>query len=393
MKFSCRTIITWLLAITFMTTPALGQATTSFETLARNAILIEMDTGTVLYEKGADERLPPASMSKLMTIYLTFEQLAKGAISMEDTFPVSVPVWQRWYKSEGSLMFVREGERVSVHDLLMGIIVQSGNDACDVIAEGLAGSTEVFADWMNKKAKELGLTNSHFVNAHGWPDPDHYMSLRDIAILSERIIRDFPQYYPMFAEKSFTYANIPQGNRNPLLYSMPGADGLKTGHTEEAGYGVSVSAVQDGRRLIAVIAGTNNMRERGQEAERILTYGFRNFKTYELFKPGQTIEEAAVWLGAAPTVPLIAPQGVKVTLHRSARNDLKVTLSYEAPLPAPVEAGQPVGVAKVQAPGMADLEIPVVAGQSVGELTGFARIKAAFSHLLWGNSEAGAGGE
>src|SRR5690606_7581344 len=160
---------------------------------------------------------------------------------------------------------------VSVHDLLMGIIVQSGNDACDVIAEGLAGSTEVFADWMNKKAKELGLTNSHFVNAHGWPDPDHYMSLRDIAILSERIIRDFPQYYPMFAEKSFTYANIPQGNRNPLLYSMPGADGLKTGHTEEAGYGVSVSAVRDGRRLIAVLAGTNNMRERGQEAERIPT--------------------------------------------------------------------------------------------------------------------------
>lgn len=369
--------------------PAASRAAPPFETLAGNAILIEMETGAVLYEKGADERLPPASMSKLMTIYMVFHQLATGAIKLEDTLPVSVPVWQRWHKSEGSLMFVREGERVSVEDLLRGIIVQSGNDACDVIAEGLAGSEEQFAEWMNSKAKEMGLTNSHFVNSHGWPEPDHYMSVRDIAILSEHLIRDFPQYYGMFAETEYTYAGIKQGNRNPLLYTMQGADGLKTGHTEAAGYGVSVSAVRDGRRLIAVIAGTKNMRERAQEAERILTYGFRNFKTYELFKPEQVLDEVQVWLGAAATVPLVAPQGLKVTLNRAARKDMKVTLRYDAPLAAPIAVGQAVGVARVEAAGMTPMEVPVVAGAAVDKLTGFARIGAAFNHLLWG----GASGE
>ncbi len=362
--------------------PAL--AATPFETTARNAILVEFETGKVLYEKGADDRIPPASMSKLMTIYLVFEQLKNGSLKLSDTLPVSVDVWRKWHKSEGSLMFVREGERVTIQDLLQGIIVQSGNDACDVIAEGLAGSEENFAEWLNQKAKALGLTGSHFMNAHGWPDPNDYMTVRDIARLSERIIKDFPEYYGYFAEKTYTYAGIRQNNRNPLLYTMEGADGLKTGHTEEAGYGVAVSAVRDGRRLVAVIAGTESIRERAREAERILAHGFRNFKTYTVFKKDQVIDNAPVWLGAKGSAPLISPLDVRVTLERSARRDMKVTLSYDSPLAAPVTVNQPVAIARIEAPGMEAVEVPVVAGASIDALSGFSKIGAAIKYLIWG---------
>ncbi|RMF08213.1 MAG: D-alanyl-D-alanine carboxypeptidase [Alphaproteobacteria bacterium] len=356
------------------------------ETAARHAILIEMETGAVLFEKDADTPIPPASMSKLMTIYEVFAQLKSGALKLDDTFTVGVDTWRKWRKLDGSTMFLNAGDKVTVEQLLRGIIVQSGNDACDVIAIGLAGSIETFADWLNQRAAQIGLTDSHFTNPSGWPDPDHRMSVRDIAKLSERLIREFPEYYHYFAEKSYTYAGVRQPNRNPLLFTMEGADGLKTGHTEASGYGLAASAQREGRRLVLVFSGTSSMRERAREAERLMSYGFRNFKTYKLFDAGEVIDNAVVWLGDKETVPLVVEQDVKLTLARTDRRDMTVRLVYDAPLPAPIEKGQPVAVLEVSAPDMETVQIPVVAGDSSTKLTGFKRVKAAFNFLLWGAS-------
>ncbi|VAX02975.1 D-alanyl-D-alanine carboxypeptidase, partial [hydrothermal vent metagenome] len=244
-----------------------------FKTPAKHAIMVEGATGAVLFEYEADVQMPPSSMSKLMTIYLTFERLRDGNIMLDDELEVSDTIWRKW-RLQGSTMFLKEGQKVTVHDLLMGVVVQSGNDACAVLAEGLAGSEEAFVHLSNEKAKELGMTNSHFTNVNGWPDEDHYMSSRDLAILSQKLVTDFPEYYPMFKEKKFTFNNISQTNRNPLLYSMPSADGLKTGHTEAAGYGLVASAVEKGRRLILVVNGLKSNRARAREAERLLRHGF-----------------------------------------------------------------------------------------------------------------------
>ncbi|MEK9848811.1 MAG: D-alanyl-D-alanine carboxypeptidase family protein, partial [Rhodospirillaceae bacterium] len=234
----------------------------TLETKARHALMIDMETNAVILEKAADEPMPPASMSKLMTIYMVFEKLKAGKLNLKDRFIVSEKAWRKG----GSKMFVRVNRRVSVKDLLRGIIIQSGNDACIVIAEGLAGSEEAFAEEMNGKAAEIGLKNSQFKNATGWPAEGHYMSARDLATLSSKLIKDFPDYYPMFAEKSFRYSKIKQGNRNPLLYRRGGADGLKTGHTEASGYGLTASAQREGRRLLLVVNGLNSSRERASEA-------------------------------------------------------------------------------------------------------------------------------
>lgn len=356
------------------------------KTEARHAILIEMETGAVLLDKDSDTPIPPASMSKLMTIYEVFEQLKSGALKLDDSFTVGVDTWRKWRKLDGSTMFLNAGDKVTVEQLLRGIIVQSGNDACDVIAIGLAGSIENFAEWLNQRARDIGLTNSHFTNPSGWPDPGHHMSVRDIAHLSELLIRRFPEYYHYFAEKSYTYAGVRQPNRNPLLFTMEGADGLKTGHTEEAGYGLSASAVREGRRLVLVFGGTSSMRERAREAERLMSYGFRNFKTYQLFKAGETVDDAVVWLGEKETIPLVVEDDVKLTIGRTDRRDMQVKLVYDSPLTAPIEKGQPVAVIEVSAPEMETVRIPLVAGEGSSKLTGFQRIKAAFNFMLWGAS-------
>ena len=352
----------------------------AFETMAKQLILTDGATGMVLAEKNADQPMYPASMSKMMTLYIAFERLASGRIAMQDEFTVSRKAW----RMKGSRMFVEVGSKVSVADLLRGIIVQSGNDASVVLAEGLAGSEEAFADLMNRKAIELGLRGSRFVNATGWPHPDHVTTAHDLAELARRIIADFPQYYPMFAEKTYTYNDIRQGNRNPLLYRYDGADGLKTGHTEASGYGLVASAARHGQRLILVVNGLSGVNVRAREAERWLDYGFREFKNYVLFEAGQTVDEFDVWLGEAETVPLVVDRDVAVVMSRKARTGMVVKIVADGPVSAPVERGTVVARLVVSAPDTAAREWPLMAGATVDSLSGFGRLGAAIHELIWG---------
>ncbi len=375
----CRALATVLAVLAVSATPA---AAANFETPATHAVLIDHETGTVLLEKNADEAMPPASMSKLMTVYMLLERLADGALGLDDTFAVSKKAW----RMAGSKMFVLVDARVTVGDLLRGIIVQSGNDACVVVAEGLGADEEAFARQMTERAGELGLTGSNFVNATGWPHPDHYMTARDIATLSRRLIDDFPQYYSMFSETEFTYAEIRQGNRNPLLYKDLGVDGLKTGHTEASGYGLAASAVRKGRRLILVVNGLESTRERSRESERLLDWGFREFSNYALFKPGETVTEAEVWLGESGTVPLVVPTDVKLTLGRRARRGLTATVRYTGPVPAPIIEGRQIAVMEISAPDTETVTVPLLAGASVSRLGFFGRLGAAVNYLVLGAS-------
>ncbi|MPY68514.1 MAG: D-alanyl-D-alanine carboxypeptidase [Alphaproteobacteria bacterium] len=359
---------------------AVAAGAESISTRARHAVLIDTTTDTVLLDKASDVPMPPASMSKLMTIYMVFDRLKSGRVSMDDQFLVSEKAWRKG----GSKMFVRVNTRVSVRDLLRGIIVQSGNDACIVIAEGLAGSEEAFAEQMNRRAREIGLTESSFKNATGWPAEGHVMSARDIARLSSRLIQDFPEYYKMFAEVEFTYNGIKQGNRNPLLYKNFGADGLKTGHTEASGFGLAASAVRDGRRLLLVVNGLDSMRERSSESARLLDWAFRETATYALFKKGDVVDRADVWLGVEKSVPLVIDRDLALTMPRRARGDMKAKVVFNNPVPAPVRAGTPIARLVVTAEGQKPLELPLVAGKDIEQLGLFGRLGAAIRHLVYG---------
>ena len=352
----------------------------AIETTAREAFIVDATTGRVLLEKNADDSMPPASMSKIMTTYLVFERLKDGRLSLDDELPVSEKAWRKG----GSKMFVEVGELVRVEDLLRGVIVQSGNDACIVLAEGLGGTEEAFAAEMTRKGREIGLTGSSFANATGWPDPNQRMTARDLATLALRLIADFPEYYHYYGETEFTYAGILQSNRNPLLYKSLGADGLKTGHTEEAGYGLTASAVQGDRRVILVLNGLESQKARSEESARLIGWAFREFGNYTLFKAGETVENAGVWLGVDPTVPLIAEQDMTVTLSRKARLDMEVTVVYDGPIPAPLEIGQQIATLVVTAPGEETVEIPLVAGAAVERLGFAGRITASVKHLIFG---------
>jgi D-alanyl-D-alanine carboxypeptidase (penicillin-binding protein 5/6) len=367
--------------------PAVPVDPNAIETPAREAFLIDYDTGVVLLNKNGDERMPPSSMSKLMTAYLVFDRLKKGSLKLEDEFPVSERAWRAGgAASGGSTMFLPLGARVKVEDLLHGIIIQSGNDACIVVAEGLASSEEAFAEMMNAKAKELGLDSSTFRNASGLPDPDHMMTARDLATLARRIINDFPEYYKIYSQTSFTYNGITQGNRNPLLYKGIGADGLKTGHTEAAGYGLTASVKRGDRRLILVVNGLRSMNERSQETERLIDWGFREFENYKLVKAGQPVGDAPVWLGAQERVPLVADKDVVVTMRRTAKPNMTVKLVYDSPIPAPIRKGDKVAQIEVSAPDSPSMTIPVVAGADVEPLGRFGRITAALHHYISGGS-------
>lgn len=358
----------------------------AIETKARNMILMDYETGQYLYTKDAEKMIPPASMSKLMTVYILFSKLGDGSLSLDDTFTVSENAWRKGgAASGGSTMFLALGSKVRVEDLLKGIIIQSGNDACIVAAENLAGSEEDFADMMNKKAKEIGLNNSHFVNATGLPHPDHRMSVEDLAKLSRRIISEYPQYYHLFSQKEFVYNNIRQGNRNPLLYNMPYADGLKTGHTEEAGFCLTASAKKGDRRLISVMTGLGSMKERSEEADKIMSWGFREFDNYTILKKGAKVADIPVWYGVSKDVPMIVSEDVVRTLKKSKSDEVKVIASYDKPVKAPVKAGQQLGVVKVELPGQDTLEVPLVAAADVAEVGLWGRIRKNLSYLLLGS--------
>jgi D-alanyl-D-alanine carboxypeptidase (penicillin-binding protein 5/6) len=360
----------------------------ALKTIAREAVLIEVATGKVLFDKNADRPMPPASMSKMMTIYMLFDRLRDGRLSLDDTFKVSKNAWRKGGASSGSsTMFLLPGKRVKVEDIIRGIIIQSGNDACIVIAEGLSGTEEAFAVEMTARGVELGMKNSTFKNATGWPHPEHLTTAADLAILSQRLIKDFPEYYHYFSEKLFTYNGIKQNNRNPLLYKDMGSDGLKTGHTKKSGYGLAASVERRDRRLVLVINGLPSRRARSREPERIIEWGFREFENYNLFKAGDLVETAAVWLGQKRVVPLLIEKELVLTMPRKSRRQMKVTVSYEGPLPAPIKTGDVVGSLKVSAPGTKNVVVPLIAGGDVARLGLVGRLGAALKFIVWGETE------
>lgn len=354
------------LLIFFLCAPA--HAESVMQTAAKQAIVIDYDTGTVLLEKNSDEKMPTSSMSKVMTAYMIFDALKRGQLSLDQQLMVSEKAW----KMEGSKMFIEVGKQIKVEDLIRGVIIQSGNDATVVLAEGLAGSEDVFAQNMTKKAHELGMTSSNFKNASGWPDPDHYSTARDLSTMAKSLIHEFPDYYKYYSEKEFTYNNIKQGNRNPLLYLNIGADGIKTGHTEAAGYGLIGSGTSNGRRVIFVINGLKDEKERAAEGAKLLEWGLKNFENKKLFKENSAVANAAVAMGSAKSVPLVVKDTFAVTLPSAAARNFKATVNYKEPLIAPVQQGQEVGSVLVEIPHAEPMKIPLYAGADVPKLGIFA---------------------
>ncbi|EDP63633.1 D-alanyl-D-alanine carboxypeptidase [alpha proteobacterium BAL199] len=371
------------LAVLVTTVPLIlggARPVAALDTSAREAILMDYDTGQVLFEKNSTELMPPASMTKIMTVFLAFERLKDGRLKMTDEIPISENAWRKG----GSKMFVEVGSRVVLSDLLMGIIVQSGNDATIALAEAISGSEEAFGELMTTRAREIGLERSVFRNSTGWPDPEHRMTAHDLAVLAAETIRRFPDYYSLFSETSFTYNKIKQGNRNPLLYKAMGVDGLKTGHTENAGYGLTVSAKRGDRRLILVVNGLSSVRERSDESERLIEWGFREFENLTFAKKGVPVETAEVWLGDRPKVPLVSDRDIVVAVKRAARKEMTVTVEYSGPIPAPIVAGQPIAMLRIASPDMQDRTVPLYAGADVGQLGPLGRITSAIGHLVWG---------
>ena len=333
----------------------------AFETIARAAMVVDQKTGTVLLSKNADQPVPPASMSKLMTLNMLFEALQDGRINLDTPFTVS----KKASAKGGSKMFLREGERVSVENLIRGIIVHSGNDACIVVAENLAGSEADFARIMTARARKLGLKESTFANATGWPDPNQRMSARDLVMLAERLMVQFPEFYGYFQEKTFTWANITQDNRNPLLKLGLGADGLKTGHTQEAGYGLVGTARQGDRRVILMITGLNSSGERASEAERLMNWAFRQFTEETLVPAGKTVAQAEVWLGKKNTVGLAVADEVVALVPYLNRDEIKAEVRYAGPIEAPIAKGDELGTLTITIPDLKEQTFAVVATEDV----------------------------
>ena len=357
----------------------------AIETKAKNLILMDYETGEYLYTKDAQKMIPPASMSKLMTVYIIFSKLKDGSLSEDDVFTVSENAWRKGGAASGSsTMFLNVKEKVRVGDLIQGIIIQSGNDACIVAAENIAGSEEDFARMMNDTAKRLGMHNSSFANATGWPHPDQRMSVEDLAKLARIIIKEFPEYYHIFSERNFTHNNIRQGNRNPLLYSMPEADGLKTGHTEEAGFCLTGSAKRGDRRLISVMSGLSSNKERSEEAEKIMNWGFREFDNYKILKQGQKVAEVPVWFGEEKSVDLLVNQDVLKTIKKSKATKVRMTAVYDKPVKAPIAQGDKLGFVRVEVPGQNPIEVPLIASQDVKKLGWFGKIMENIKYLLFG---------
>jgi D-alanyl-D-alanine carboxypeptidase (penicillin-binding protein 5/6) len=364
----------------------------AFDGDAPTAILIEAGSGSVLFEKNADEMRAPSSMMKLMTAEVVFHAIKDGKVKLTDEYRISENAWRRGGAPSGtSTMFAAINSKVSVDDLLHGAIIPSGNDACIALAEGIAGNERIFAaDYMTKRARELGLTKSTFGNSNGLPDPANKMTVRELSMLARHIILDFPEFYKLFGEKEFTWNKIRQQNRNPLLNSMEGADGLKTGFTKEGGYGMVGSATQNGTRLIVVVNGLEDPEDRATEAKKMLEWGYRNFETRTLFAADQTLGYARVFGGEIRSVKLTSPQPVKVMVSKQGNDKLIARVVYNGPVRAPVTAGQQVGVVRVWRGGNVAMEQPVYAGEAVGVGSTMRRAIDGAQELVIGMFRAGA---
>lgn len=374
-----RTYATMFLALPLLL--ALSTTGNAFETRATGAYVMDITTGTLLMDKNADVPLPPASMSKLMTLNMLFEALKDGRVTMDTSFTVST----RAKNMGGSTMFLNETDRPTVRDLIQGIIVLSGNDACVVVAEGLAGTEEAFANLMNDRARALGMTNSTFANSSGWPDPNQRMSMKDLGILAERLITEFPEYYGYFGEKEFEYdGRAPDNrfNRNPLLKLNIGADGLKTGHTSEAGYGIVGSAVQGDRRIVFVITGLTSEKERAEEAERIVNWAFRQFVMKTFAPAGTKLADAKVWMGNETTVGLVLPQDLNLLVPALVQGEIKGEVVYDGPIEAPFAEGDELGELVLNLPDMAEMRFPLVAEASINGGGVLPRFRTAFAILF-----------
>ena len=361
-----------------------------FEGEAPTAILIEASSGSVLFEKNADELRAPSSMMKLMTVEVVFHAIKQGDVKLTDEYTVSENAWRKGgAPAGGSTMFAALHSKISVGDLLHGAIIQSGNDACMVLAEGLAGNETAFAEMMTKRARELGLTQSTFANSNGLPNPGNKMTVRELAKLARHIIQTYPEFYPLFGEREFTWNKIRQPNRNPLLTALEGADGLKTGYTKEGGYGMVGSTVQNGTRLIVVINGLEDPEDRASEAKKMLEWGFRNFETRTLFAAQQPIGYARVFGGDSRSVQLASPEPIRVMVQKNGNDKLIARMVYNGPVRAPIETGQPVGVVKVWRGANIAVEAPLYAAEPVGKGSTMRRAIDGVSELVIGAFRAG----
>lgn len=350
------------------------------DTPAEGAFLVDVETGAVLMAKNPDTRVPPASMSKIMTALMVFERLQDGRLSLDDTFHVSEKAWRKG----GSKMFVEVGTDIRIEDLLRGVIIQSGNDAAIVLAEGIAGTEEAFGEMMTQRAQEIGAMNSTFRNATGWPDPEHRTTPRDLAIIARHLIQEFPEHYHLYSEREYTWHEITQYNRNPLLGRAEGVDGMKTGYTREAAYGLTASAKRGERRLILVVSGLETPQQRASESARLLEWGFREFDNLRLFEAGEAVEEASVWLGDLDRVPLVAQEDLVFTVPRSFERDMKVTVTYDSPIPAPINKGETLATLRVEGAEIDTIEIPLEAGEDVEQLGAIGRLVSGAQYLVFG---------
>jgi D-alanyl-D-alanine carboxypeptidase (penicillin-binding protein 5/6) len=362
-----------------------------FDGDAPTAILIEANSGSVLFEKNADELRAPSSMMKLMTAETVFHAIKQGEVKLTDEYRISENAWRKGgAPSGGSTMFAAIHSKISVDDLLHGAIIHSGNDACIALAEGIAGNERIFADMMTKRARELGLTQSTFANSNGLPDPGNKMTVRELAKLARYVVQTYPDLYKLFGEREFTWNKIRQQNRNPLLTSLEGADGLKTGFTKEGGYGMVGSAVQNGLRLIVVVNGLDDPDDRASEAKKMLEWGFRNFEARTLFAAQQPVGYAKVFGGESRSVKLASPEPIKVMVQKNGTDKLIARVIYSGPVRAPIEAGQPVGVVRVWRGTNVAMEAPVFAAEPVGKGSTMRRAIDGASELVIGMFRAGA---
>jgi D-alanyl-D-alanine carboxypeptidase (penicillin-binding protein 5/6) len=370
--------------LSFMTVGSAISKAAEIDSSAEFAFVTDFGSGKVLMEKQPDALLKPASMAKIMTVYIAFERIADGSLSLDDTFLISEKAWRKG----GSKTFVEVGKEVSVRDLLYGVVVQSGNDAAIAIAEGISGTEEGFAEEMNYVARKLGMENTVFRNSTGWPHLEQHTTARDLNILATALIREFPadkypELYPMFAEKDFTYNGIKQGNRNPLVYGTQGADGLKTGHTAESGYGLVGSAYRDGQRVVMVLNGMKSMKQRSSESRRLIDLMFREFKLYRFYDKGQPVDRANVWLGTKNKIDLVLEEPLHLVMARSDRRKMKVSVNWNDPVPAPITAGQAIGTLVLELPSGKTI-YPLLAAENVDGLGMFDRVGEAMKYLIFG---------